>query len=224
MKISKLSNFKQQISDVDFLFFMMGDNIRPIVQKPIVSDFIGTTHSEHALDAGCGRGLYTRILLERANKVTALDYSENSINALKRRLGHLPQLSLHVGSADNLPFNSEQFDLVLHCEVLEHIENDKKVLTEIFRVLQPGGKLIISVPVPPAPFYDSEHVREGYTLDQISKLLKDTGFKVLRYQYCMFNISKAIMKLECWWKKILKFPPPSLFLLPAYWEKLFSHL
>jgi ubiquinone/menaquinone biosynthesis C-methylase UbiE len=223
-----LSNFKQQISDVDIirksirLFFMMGDNVRPIVQKPIVSEFIGITLYQHALDAGCGRGLYTRILLERANEVSALDYSENHINALKRRLGHLSKLSLHVGSADNLPFDSQQFDLVIHCEVLEHIDDDKKVLSEIFRILQPGGKLVISVPVPPAPFYDSEHVREGYTLEQISQLLKDSGFEILRYQYCMFDISKRIMKFEYWWKKTFKFPPPSILLLPVYWEKIFS--
>jgi ubiquinone/menaquinone biosynthesis C-methylase UbiE len=225
---STLSDFKQQVSDVDIirksirLFFMMGDNVRPIVQKPIVSEFIGTTPYQNALDAGCGRGLYTRILLERANKVSALDYSENHINALRRRLGNLSQLSLHVGSADNLPFGSQQFDLVVHCEVLEHIDDDKKVLSEIFRVLQPGGKLIISVPVPPAPFHDSEHVREGYTLEQISQLLKDSGFEILRYQYCMFNISKRIMKFEYWWKRIFKFPPPSILLLPVYWERIFS--
>lgn len=223
-----LSNFKQQVSDVDIIrkltrfFFMMGDNVRPIVQKPIVSQFIGSALYQHALDAGCGRGFYTRILLERANKVSALDYSENHINALKRRLGNLSQLSLAVGSADNLPFGSQQFDLVVHCEVLEHIDDDQKVLSEIFRVLQPGGKLIISVPVPPAPFPDSEHVREGYTLEQISQLLKDSGFEILRYQYCMFNISKRILKFEYWWKKNLKFPPPSILLLPVYWERVFS--
>ena len=97
------------------------------------------------------RGLYTRVLLKRAHKVTALEYSEDHIDALKRCLGHLPHLSLYAGSADNLPFDAKQFDLVVHCEVLEHIEDDKKVLSEIFRVLQPGGRLIISVPVPPAP-------------------------------------------------------------------------
>ena len=223
-----LTDFKKQISDVEVVrksirfIFMMGDSVRPIVQKPLVSEFIGTNLYQHALDAGCGRGLYTRILLKRAQKVSAIDYSEDHIDTLKRRLGHLPQLSLQVGSADNLPFDDEQFDLVLHCEVLEHIENDKKVLSEIFRVLQPGGRLILSVPVPPAPYYDSEHVREGYTLEQISQLLQDSGFEILRHQYCMFEISKQIMKFEGWWKTRFKLPLPSLFLLPVYWERIFQ--
>lgn len=221
-----LADFKQAIADNDFIrtfvqsLFIMGDSIRPIVQKPIVSKFIGNNLHEYALDAGCGRGLYTRILLKRAKKVAALDYSKNSIDTLKRRLGYLPHLSLYVGSADNLPFEAEQFDLVLHCEVLEHIENDRKVLSELFRVLQPGGRLIISVPVPPAPYNDSEHVREGYTLDQISQLLYNSGFEILRHEYCMFKFSKKLMQFLVWWDQKTRIRLPSLFLLPVYLERI----
>ena len=221
-----LADFKQAIADNDFIrtfvqsLLIMGDSIRPIVQKPIVSKFIGNNLHQYALDAGCGRGLYTRILIKHAKRVAALDYSENSINTLKRRLGHLPHLSLYVGSADNLPFEAEQFDLVLHCEVLEHIENDRKVLSELFRVLQPGGRLIISVPVPPAPYNDSEHVREGYTLDEISQLLQNSGFEILRHEYCMFKFSKKLMQLLVWWGQKTRIPLPSVFLLPVYWERI----
>ncbi len=221
-----LADLKQVISDNDLIrklvqsLFIMGDSIRPIVQKPIVSQFIGNHLSQYALDAGCGRGLYTRILIERAKKVAALDYSEESINTLKRRLGHLPHLDLYVGSADNLPFDAEQFDLVLHCEVLEHIEDDRQVLSELFRILQPGGRLIISVPVPPAPINDSEHVREGYTLEQITQLLHNSGFEILRHEYCMFNLSKKLMQLLVWWGQKTRIPLPSLFLIPVYWERI----
>jgi len=222
-----LTNFKQAISDIDVIrklartLFLMGDSVRPIVQKPIIEQFIGNNIHQYALDAGCGRGLYTRTLLKRAKKIAALDYSEESIDTLTRRLGHLPHLSLYRGSADNLPFEAEQFDLVLHCEVLEHIQDDRKVVSELFRVLQPGGRLIISVPVPPAPIYDSEHVREGYTLEQISQLLQSAGFVILRHQYCMFEISKKVIKIQAWWSPKIKLPIPSLLLLPIYWEKIF---
>ncbi|MFM7438258.1 MAG: class I SAM-dependent methyltransferase, partial [Snowella sp.] len=210
-----IADFKETISDNNFIrtlihsLFIMGDSIRPIVQKPIISQFIGKNFYQHTLDAGCGNGLYTRLLIKRAQKVDALDYSESSINKLKRRLGHLPHLSLHVGSADNLPFANEQFDLALHCEVLEHIENDRQVLSELFRVLQPGGYLIISVPVPPAPYIDSEHVREGYTLEQISQLLQEAGFTIIYHQYCMFKFSKNLMRFLVWWGEKTKLRLPS---------------
>jgi SAM-dependent methyltransferase len=221
-----LTGLKQKISDIELIrkstrfLFLMGDSVRPIVQKPIVDSFIGSTVHESVLDAGCGRGLYTRVLINRAQKVASLDYSKDSIDSLKRRLGHLPHLSLYVGSATDLPFSNEKFNLVLHCEVLEHIEDDRKVLAELFRVLQPGGRLIISVPVPPAPIYDSEHVREGYTLEDISQLLQQAGFAILRHQYCMFNFSKQVLKLESWWRQNVKLPIPSFFLLPVFLERL----
>lgn len=220
-----LADIKNSLSDINALrsmlrfFLIMGDSVRPIVQKPIIDEFIGNAPIHHALDAGCGRGLYTRTLIQRSQKVTALDYSHSSIETLKRRLGHLSHLFLHQGSATDLPFGDQQFDLVIHCEVLEHIEDDHKVLSELFRVLQPGGRLVISVPVPPAPIDDEEHVREGYTLEEISQLLNGTGFKILRHQYCMFNPSKRLMKLQSWWGSHFKLPLPSIFLLPIYWEK-----
>jgi ubiquinone/menaquinone biosynthesis C-methylase UbiE len=228
MNTSSLS-LKTTISDIRFIrqiakfFLIMGDDVRPIVQKPIIDDFIGKQPIQHALDAGCGRGMYTRILLDRAVKVTALDYSSDSIDALRRRLGHLSQLSLHVGSADNLPFADAQFDVVTHCEVLEHIEDDRKVLSELHRVLQPGGRLVISVPVPPAPIDDKYHVREGYTFEQITTLLQEAGFEVLRHQYCMFNWSKRLIKFQAWWALRSKLPLPAVILLSIYWERYFGN-
>jgi len=223
-----VAELKTTISDMDFIrtlvrsLFIMGDSIRPIVQKPIIDEFVGTQPICYALDAGCGRGLYTRTLIQRAQKVAALDYSKTSIDAIQRRLGHLSHLSLYVGSATDLPFDNEQFDLVTHCEVLEHIHDDRQVLSELFRVLQPGGRLVLSVPVPPAPIDDEEHVREGYTLEEISQLLKNAGFEILRHQYCMFNSSTQLMKFQAWWGQKVKLPLPSLFLLPIYWEKFFT--
>jgi ubiquinone/menaquinone biosynthesis C-methylase UbiE len=225
---SPKASLRTILSDVGFLrqllrmFVLMGDDVRPIVQKPIIAAFIQKSPSKSALDAGCGRGMYTRILLKHAEKITALDYSAEHIEAQRRRLGHLPQLSLHVGSADNLPFPDAQFDLVTHCEVLEHIHDDRRVLSEIYRVLQPGGRLVISVPVPPAPIDDKEHVRDGYTREQITELLQAAGFEVGQHQYCLFDWSKRIIQLQAWWGENMKFPLPAIVLLPVYWERLTS--
>jgi SAM-dependent methyltransferase len=222
------SSNKARLSDITWirklakLFLVIGDDIRPIVQKPVIERFIRSQPITNALDAGCGRGLYTRILLECAEKVTALDYSEECVNAMRRRLGHRENLSLHLGSADNLPFADGQFDTVTHCEVLEHINDDRKVLSEINRVLTANGRLIISVPVPPAPVVDKEHVREGYTFEQITLLLENSGFEVLNHQYCMFSWSRYLIKFQSWWGSKFSLPLPSIVLLPLYWERTFG--
>jgi SAM-dependent methyltransferase len=221
-----LNGLRRSLSDVEFVrksarfLLVMGDSVRPIVQKPIVSRFIGTRLNDCVLDAGCGRGLYTRVLARRAKRVIAFDYSPAHVQALSRRLADKPHVSLFVGSADAVPLPAAQFDLVTHCEVLEHIPDDRKVLSEIHRVLKPGGRLILSVPVPPAPIDDKEHVREGYTFEQISGLLDESGFQIIQHQFCLFNLSKRLIKFEAWWRQKLRVPIPSLILLPLFWERL----
>lgn len=205
------------------LLFAVGDSVRPIVQKPLILEMVGTAPLGRVLDAGCGTGLYTREWLPRATHVDAFDFNQSAIDRLTRRLGAVKNLTLKQGSATEIPFPDATYDLVTHIEVLEHIEDDKKVVSELWRVLKPGGRLILSVPQPPAPIDDKEHVREGYTTEEIFALLKSQGFEIKQKRHCMFGVSKRVM-LQCIsWSKIFgKIPPPSLILLPLFWERAVS--
>ena len=57
-----------------------------------------------------------------------------------------PQVT-HVGNAAAIPFRADVFDLVLCQHVLEHIEDDRRVMAELHRVLKPGGVAVVSVPL-----------------------------------------------------------------------------
>ena len=202
---------------------LLGDGIRPIVQKPIVRDFIGTTRVGRALDAGCGRGLYTQVLKQVADEVDAIDFDPGHVEAQTRRLAppDRGRVRLRVGSVDDLPYEDKSFDLAVHCEVLEHVEDDAKVLSELARVVKHGGRLIISVPVPPAPYDDENHVREGYEPDQLFAMLREAGFEVLRHEFCMFAHTKRVMRWQVGWTRRLgrRVPPPAVMLLPVWWER-----
>lgn len=63
-----------------------------------------------------------------------------------------PGVTTIVSDAQSLPFLEDQFDCVIAIEVFEHVENSLKMADEIYRVLMPGGKLILS-----APFLFHEH-------------------------------------------------------------------
>ena len=54
-----------------------------------------------------------------------------------------------AGNVTEIPTSSAVFDAVICIHVLEHVENDRQALTEIFRVLKPGGWAIITVPILP---------------------------------------------------------------------------
>lgn len=61
-----------------------------------------------------------------------------------------PQATLHADVTD-LPIGDDSFDVILCLHVLEHVPDDRKAMSELIRVLRPGGKAVIQVPVKPIP-------------------------------------------------------------------------
>lgn len=202
------------------LLVCRGDFIRSVIQYDLINSLIGDGYAGTVLDNGCGRGLYTRALLGKSDRIEAIDLNQENINCLKRRFAN-GMIRFQRASSTALPFEDNIFDLVLHTEVLEHIENDESAVREISRVLKPGGRLILSVPVPPAPIVDNQHVREGYTMEEIESLLDRFSLKIIKTNYCIFRTSRRIIKLSSWWNKYLHMPLPGIFKLPLYFEKWF---
>jgi SAM-dependent methyltransferase len=101
---------------------------------------------EHALDIGVGSGLLETLAVRKGVEIWALDPSERAIDKLRARLGLGERAQ--VGYSQDLPFPNDRFDTVVMSEVLEHLDDDIRVksLTEVCRVLKPGGRLIGTVP------------------------------------------------------------------------------
>lgn len=96
---------------------------------------------------GCGVGMYLTRLARDAERAVGMDIElERTMDA--RRLA--PQVL--CGAGEHLPFPENSFDLVLSHEVLEHVEDDRKALEEIVRILRPGGRLVLFVPNRGYPF------------------------------------------------------------------------
>jgi exopolysaccharide biosynthesis WecB/TagA/CpsF family protein len=98
------------------------------------------------LDLGCGNGSYTVELARRASYVCGLDVQMENLQSFREPIPRV------LGAGENLPFAEESFDVVTVIEVLEHTVCDTKVLTECFRVLKPGGRLVLFVPNKLYPF------------------------------------------------------------------------
>jgi len=94
------------------------------------------------LDVGCGTGDFLRLLapIVSPGKAVGLDLSETMIaEAVQRSAENLKNLSFRVGSALELPFPGGSFDRVLATQVLLHIPDPWRALTEMKRVLAPSG-------------------------------------------------------------------------------------
>lgn len=99
--------------------------------------------AERALDLGCGDGRLTAEL--DARKLFAADVSSVALDRARGRLSADIQLiELHPDS--DLPLEDSQFDLVLCAETLEHVRDVQLLLSEVRRVLRPGGTLAITTP------------------------------------------------------------------------------
>ena len=96
---------------------------------------------EKILDIGCGFG-YIMWLLEIEN-YTGLDISEKVLK-IARKLFKKPKFV--QGTVERMPFRKENFDIIIFTEVIEHLPNPKKAISEIYRVMRSGGTLFITTP------------------------------------------------------------------------------
>lgn len=136
--------------------------------------------SSRLLDIGCGTGG----LLEDLQDLFNVEGVDPSLQArtfcTDKNILSLP------GTAEHLPYDSNQFDVITMSDVLEHVDNDAKAISEAYRVLQPGGYLLITVPAHPFLFgkHDKalEHFRR-YTKSQLSSLIELVPFELKKLTY-----------------------------------------
>lgn len=102
---------------------------------------------ERVLEAGCGVGAQTEALVASSPgaHITAVDVSETSLAAARKRLAAAPAAHVEFCRADifELPFAPGSFDHVFVCFVLEHLANPVQALERLGRVLRPGGSLTV---------------------------------------------------------------------------------
>lgn len=115
--------------------------------RPAVLALVGDVVGCRILDAGCGPGLYARELIARGAEVVAVDGSQPMIELARQRLGPSAEIQ-HADLNERLPFDDEQFDLVVCALVIHHLNDRGGVLREFFRVLQPGGHVVLSTQHP----------------------------------------------------------------------------
>ena len=94
------------------------------------------------LDIGCGTGVNAAALAAKGHFVTGVDVSPV---AIERFRGH--GFDGHVANLeDGLPLTSKRFEVVFASEVLEHVVDTERCLAEMFRVVVPDGRLVLSTP------------------------------------------------------------------------------
>ena len=94
------------------------------------------------LDAGSGTGWFSKAASERGAAVTSLDLGAGLLRQVRRKCDS----TCVVGSIMELPFPDGCFDVVVSSEVIEHIPDPLLGVAELYRVLSPGGVLVLTTP------------------------------------------------------------------------------
>ncbi|WP_200834502.1 class I SAM-dependent methyltransferase [Amycolatopsis alkalitolerans] len=116
-------------------------------ERPAMLDLAGDVAGRRILDAGCGSGPLFAALRDRGAIVTGIDVSARMLEFARRRLGAGADLRI-ADLAEPLPLPDGAFDDVVASLVLHYLKDWGPPLTELRRVLAPGGRLIVSVDHP----------------------------------------------------------------------------
>jgi len=159
-----------------------------------IENFSRGYKNKKILDIGCGRGDYT-FFFGKENKTIGIDLQD----VVKKRYFNF---DFQVADAIDLPFGENVFDLVISFDVIEHIKNGEKILSEAHRVLKRNGQIFFSTPnknrlshfllevIGKPVKYPLDlgvnqdlgpitHVKE-YTAKELSKLMRKAGFREIK--------------------------------------------
>lgn len=132
-------------------------------------------------DLGAGEGTLSQLLAERANKVYCIDSSKSMV-----RLGtdlakkkNLSNLVYKQGDIEKVPLNSKSVDLALMSQSLHHAQHPEKALAEAYRIVKPGGQLVVL----DLKKHQFEKARElyqdqwlGFGENDLYRMIREAGF------------------------------------------------
>jgi SAM-dependent methyltransferase len=156
------------------------------------AELIGITKNMRVLDAGCGVGGSSRYLAHTYGcQVEAIDLTPQYVEAaaqLNKLCGMEDKITVRQGSVTDLPYAERTFDLIWSQNVTMNVEDKRRMFSEAFRILVPGGRFTFSHAARGSagePYYPLPWARDASysflsTPEEILKLLEELGFAEIR--------------------------------------------
>jgi ubiquinone/menaquinone biosynthesis C-methylase UbiE len=120
------------------------DRYRTELTNPAVLDAVGDCSGSRLLDAGCGEGYLSRMFAERDAQVDGIDSSPSLVEAARAASSpETVRIDYHIGDVTRMDFAGESFDIVVCNHLLNDLPAPADAISEFYRVLKPGGRLVI---------------------------------------------------------------------------------
>jgi ubiquinone/menaquinone biosynthesis C-methylase UbiE len=139
----------------------------------------------NVLDVGCGAGNMIHHL-SRYGKVVGIDN-----NPIPLKIAHERGYDARLASAEDMPFEDESFALVTALDVIEHCEEDLRILRECRRVCTPGGLVAVTVPAYQWLWSNNDVINDHkrrYSASELGAKLSEAGLATKRMTYNNFFI------------------------------------
>lgn len=163
--------------------------------------YLGEQHAARVLELGCGTGFVLLGLSKLKN--LHLSGAEIYISGLQYARSRLPQAEFFQIDATRMPFQ-EEFDAVGAFDVLEHINEDRLVLQNVFRSLKPGGLFFVSVPQHPFLWGSTDMLarhKRRYLRSEILEKLRSAGYKIEYASSFVFALFPFMVIARAWQKR-----------------------
>jgi len=181
-----------RLSNIEFK--AMNNAARRVLQRtvefPVFKRMGLTEQSCDILEIGCGSGYGAVLLSElRPKSYVGIDLMPEQIALARQR--RLPNAEFMVQDAAQLPFADESKDAVVIFGVLHHIPTWRQVVSEVYRVLRPGGRFFVEEPDGAAVAKFDRVFAWGHASDalfllrDLERFLQTTGFTVLGQRHMM---------------------------------------
>jgi SAM-dependent methyltransferase len=159
---------------------------KAVAYNAYLVDSIRPALGDRVLDIGCGIGNTTR-LLDRPF-VVGMDVSTYYIDEFKKRVAGVEVIRADIATLENFDaLQGYEFDTIFSSNVIEHIEDDGAALANMWRILPPGGTLVLLVPNYPALYGSMDaadlHFRR-YDRDSLRVRVTEAGFR-LEKMFCL---------------------------------------
>ena len=150
---------------------------------------LGEAAQGSVLDVACGPGILSAAIAGTAREVTAFDLTPEMLKKAAQRCAGLANVSFREGNAAELPFADDSFDAAGTRLSVHHFDRPGRVMSEIFRVIRPGGSFVIADVIcseEPADaelqnaieiLRDPSHVRM-LPGSELTALVRDAGFAI----------------------------------------------
>jgi len=163
--------------------------VRRLLVKQLLQKY--AFNAEKILDIGCGTGALIKELQQEGKEVFGVDMSKTALNFCSAQ----GVKNLFQAQVTQLPFVEKSFDTILMLDVLEHVEDENKAMTEIKRVLRSNGVIIIFVPCFKFLWSNQDDISKHYRRYTIPKLniLVKKNFSIVKQSYFNFFLFPLIL-------------------------------